>query len=183
MVRLYAGFARFDDAGCLDATGCARQHEAGHALRVGERELHAGPSTHRLADDCGALHTCVVHDCAHVAGEVAGMLVLGSALRPAPSAMVECNDLVAAGEVGYLLPPDKGVAARAVRQDDGRAFAVGLVVDFRVVSVDEGHVFQLLFSLGVGQKMPSRVRMWVRIGSNRSVFSFVISFSCVTIIS
>ena len=104
-----------------------------------EGELHPGPAAHGLADDCCALDSGVVHDGAHVVREVAGVLVFRRALRPAPAAMVECYDFVAAGEVGNLLPPDEGVAARAVSEDDGRAFAVGFIVDFGVVGVDEGH--------------------------------------------
>ena len=119
-----AGFACPDNGGGFDAAGCAGEHKARHALGVCERELHAGPTTHGLADDCCAVNAGGVHYGAHVSGEVAGVLVLWGTLRSAPAAMVKGDHPVASGEVGDLLPPDEGVAASAMREDDGWAFAV-----------------------------------------------------------
>ena len=80
MVRLRARASRaLTTAGVSTPPGRAGEHEAGNALGVGERELHAGPAAHRLADDCGAANAGVVHYGAHVGGEVAGVLVLRSA--------------------------------------------------------------------------------------------------------
>ena len=49
--------------------------------------------------------------------------------RAGEAAMVEGDAVEAVGEVGGLLKPDGGVAARAVGEQQRRAFAAGFVVN------------------------------------------------------
>src|SRR3972149_2035763 len=97
-----------------------------------------GGTAHRVGDDAHVRDAEVVEEGDDVGAEggAAAAVAVGA---EAKGAVVEGDAGVVLGEEGHLLPPAEGVGALAVREEDGRAGAVHLVVDVDAVDRRPGH--------------------------------------------